>query len=135
MNGVPLPAVKAPSVNDSVKQDVCMLSTNAEDSPSNFEVVTKYANPLNQKNLKVQLQVSSDNLLTRKNAEIYSGLGLDVSPSSSLDGSPTDSDGLSHEPLDAPYESPTSILQVNHRTGSFLSSLYVYIYMFIYLVN
>ncbi|KAM7495899.1 hypothetical protein LguiA_020313 [Lonicera macranthoides] len=103
VNGVPLPAVKAPSVNDSVKQDVCLLSTNAE---------AKYANPLDQKNLKVQIQMSSNNPLTRKNAEIYSGLGLDVSPSSSLDGSPTDSDGLSHEPLDAPYESPTSILQI-----------------------
>jgi hypothetical protein len=55
-----------------------------------------------------------DDLLTRKNAAIYSGLGLDVSPSSSLDDSPSESEGISRGPLDAPFESPTSILKVNY---------------------
>ncbi|KAA8543137.1 hypothetical protein F0562_021368 [Nyssa sinensis] len=79
-----MPPMRAPSVNDSVKRD---------------------------KSLKVRIKVGSDNLSIRKNAEIYSGLGLDVSPSS-LDDSPTDSEGLSCEPQDAPDESPTSILQI-----------------------
>lgn len=67
-----------------------------------------------QKTLKVRIKVGSDNLSTRKNAAIYSGLGLDDSPSSSLDDSPSESEGISHERPDAPFESPTSILQVNH---------------------
>lgn len=67
-----------------------------------------------QKTLKVRIKVGSDNLSTRKNAAIYNGLGLDDSPSSSLDDSPSESEGISHECRDASFESPTSILQVNH---------------------
>ncbi|MCI82954.1 MORC family CW-type zinc finger protein 4, partial [Trifolium medium] len=55
--------------------------------------------------------MGTDDLLTPKNAAIYSGLGLDVSPSSSLDDSPSESEGISRGPLDAPFESPTSILK------------------------
>jgi hypothetical protein len=62
--------------------------------------------------LKVRIKVGSDNLSTQKNAAIYSGLGLDVSPSSSLDDSPSESDEMSHEPQDACLESPAHILQV-----------------------
>jgi hypothetical protein len=65
-----------------------------------------------QKMLKVRIKVGSDNLSTQKNAAIYSGLGLDVSPSSSLDDSPSESDEMSHEPQDARLESPAHILQV-----------------------
>ncbi|KAF5935016.1 hypothetical protein HYC85_026145 [Camellia sinensis] len=68
--------------------------------------------PSDQKTLKVQIKVGYDNLSTQKNAEIYTGLGLDISSSSSLNESPTGSEGFSHEPLDAPEESPTSILQI-----------------------
>ncbi|GJY27876.1 hypothetical protein Tco_0403643, partial [Tanacetum coccineum] len=65
--------------------------------------------------LKVRIRVGSDNLSTRKKAEIYSGLGLDVSPSSSLEASPADSDDFCHAPRDTPcHESPTSILEVKH---------------------
>ena len=78
-----------------------------------------------QKTLKVRIKVGSDNLSTRKNAAIYSGLGLDDSPSSSLDESPSESEGISHERQDAPFESPTSILQVNNLLA-ILSSLLVH---------
>jgi hypothetical protein len=105
LNTVPVTAAKAPFVNDSFPS-----SSHAEDYPSRIES-TKSAHSVDQKNLKVRIRIKPDNSLTRKKAEIYSGLGLDVSPSSSLDGSLVDSDGVSHEPLAAPYESPTSILQ------------------------
>lgn len=65
-----------------------------------------------QISLKVRIKMGSDNLSTRKNDEIYCGLGLDVSPSSSLDDSPSESEGISRELQDGPFESPTSILQV-----------------------
>ncbi|GMJ01086.1 hypothetical protein HRI_003777800 [Hibiscus trionum] len=56
--------------------------------------------------------MSSGNLLMQKNADIYRILGLDVSPSSSLDQSPSESEGMYqefHEPLSV---SPTSILRI-----------------------
>ncbi|BAT78537.1 hypothetical protein VIGAN_02122600, partial [Vigna angularis var. angularis] len=52
---------------------------------------------------------------TRKNDVIYSEIGLDVSPSSSLDDSPSESEGISCDPHEAPFESPTIILQVNYH--------------------
>ncbi|XP_031258978.1 uncharacterized protein LOC116117085 isoform X1 [Pistacia vera] len=106
-----LPALKAPSINDSVKEEVSMASTHAEEYAGRHEFVNKKHFP-DQKTLKVRIKVGSDNLSTQKNAAIYSGLGLDVSPSSSLDDSPSESEGNDREPQDAPFESPTHILMV-----------------------
>ncbi|KAF5937280.1 hypothetical protein HYC85_024786 [Camellia sinensis] len=111
-NAALLPLLRS-SNNDSSKRDIGMSSAHcAEESNSRCELVKNCAQPSDQKTLKVRIKVGSDNLSTQKNAEIYSGLGLDISPSSSLNESPTDSEGFSHEPLDAPEESPTSILQI-----------------------
>lgn len=88
--------------------------TRAEESTLICENLKKPASSSDQKCLKVRIKVGSENLLTQKNAEIYSGLGLDVSPSSSLDDSHDDSEGLSHDLWDASAESPTSIIQVSH---------------------
>ncbi|KAK9280814.1 hypothetical protein L1049_003703 [Liquidambar formosana] len=118
-----LPASKASSVHDSVKRDLCRPSTHAEELTSTFEIANKSLNPPDQKTLKVRIKVGSDNLSTQKNAAIYSGLGLDVSPSSSLDDSPTESEGLSREPQDAPDESPTSILRIMTSFPVLLSPL------------
>ncbi|KAI4341700.1 hypothetical protein MLD38_026393 [Melastoma candidum] len=52
--------------------------------------------------LKVRIKVGSDNLLKQKKAA-YCGLGLDISPSTSVDCSPSESEVL---------ESPMSILQI-----------------------
>lgn len=104
--------LKAPSIHDTVKQDISMSATRTEEPTLRSDLVNKSSNRFDQKTLKVRIKMGSDNLSTRKNAEIYSGLGLDVSPCSSLDGSPTDSEGLSHEPQDTPHESPASILQI-----------------------
>lgn len=57
--------------------------------------------------------MGSGDLSTKKNAVIYSGLGLDISPSSSLDQSPSESEGMYQESQEPLSESPTSILRVN----------------------
>ncbi|XP_074357148.1 cysteine-tryptophan domain-containing zinc finger protein 3-like isoform X1 [Apium graveolens] len=67
--------------------------------------------PSDQKNCKVRIKMVSDVFPTKKNAEIYSGLGLDVSPTSSFEDSPADGD-LACEPQNSPEESPTSILEI-----------------------
>ncbi|KAL3531438.1 hypothetical protein ACH5RR_010760 [Cinchona calisaya] len=105
------PEPRAQSGNDQVNRDVRVLSTNGEEMT--LEVgLEKSTNFSDQKALKFRIKVGVDDLSTRKNAEIYSGLGLDVSPSSSLDDSPTESEGLYHDLQDTPDESPISILQI-----------------------
>ncbi|KOM41685.1 hypothetical protein LR48_Vigan04g188300 [Vigna angularis] len=63
----------------------------------------------------VQIKMDPDNLSTRKNDVIYSEIDLDVSPSSSLDDSPSESEGISCDPHEAPFESPTIILQETQK--------------------
>ncbi|XP_073314730.1 cysteine-tryptophan domain-containing zinc finger protein 3-like isoform X2 [Primulina huaijiensis] len=76
-------------------------------------VIKKSVNPSEQKTLKVRIKVGSDNLSTQKNTEIYGGLGLVVSPSSSLDDNQEATvEKLSGNRLDVPEKSPTSILQI-----------------------
>lgn len=110
-NAGALPALKATSMSDSVKRDACNASTRAEELTSR-DLANKPANQPDQKTLKVRIKVGSDNLSARKNAEIYSGLGLDGSPSSSLENSPSESEELSREPQYGADEYPASILQV-----------------------
>ncbi|KAI3741820.1 hypothetical protein L1987_59498 [Smallanthus sonchifolius] len=99
-----------------VKQEVLTPSARAADkftSNGQQSINNIIGNACDQKSLKVRIKVGSDNLSTRKNAEIYSGLGLDVSPSSSFEASPINSDDLCHVANDIPREeSPTSILEM-----------------------
>ncbi|KAK7270216.1 hypothetical protein RIF29_23209 [Crotalaria pallida] len=119
-----LPAVKAPLVDDAVTQEKCMMTTGAEAFTSKYESLTKKPTSISdQKTLKVRIKMGPDNLPTRKNAAIYSGLGLDVSPSSSPDDSHSESEGLCREPHDAPFESPASILQIMTAFPTLLSPL------------
>ncbi|CAL5397529.1 unnamed protein product [Camellia sinensis] len=111
-NAALLPSLRSFN-NDSSKRDIGMsLEHCVDESSSRCELVKNCAQLSDQKTLKVRTKVGSDNLSTQKNAEIYTGLGLDISPSSLLNESPTNSEGFSREPLDAPEESPTSILQI-----------------------
>lgn len=105
------PAPRAPPFNG--ERNSAVPPTRLEDSNSKIKKVKKPRNASDLKTLKVRIKVGTNNLSTRKNAEIYSGLGLDDSPSSSLDGSPVESEGVSHDLQVSPDESPTSILQVN----------------------
>ncbi|KAF8006595.1 hypothetical protein BT93_K0793 [Corymbia citriodora subsp. variegata] len=98
---------KKTNVENSVKQDGCMPPLQAIEYSD-----SKSANLSDQKMLKVRIKVGADNLSTQKRAAIYSGLGLDVSPTSSLEDSPSESEGMSHEPHDTSFESPTSILRM-----------------------
>lgn len=113
------PEPRAPSGTDEAIQDVRMLSNIVDGMTSKGEL-EKSANFSDGKALKFRIKVGTDNLSTRRNAEIYSGLGLDVSPSSSLEDSPMDSEGLlCHDLQGTPDESPTSILQIMTSVGLF----------------
>lgn len=106
-SGGSVPPPRRSSMNGKLKQEAPTSS-----SLNGQQTVNDFASGSDQKTLKVRIRVGSDNLSTRRNAEIYSGLGLDVSPSSSLEISPVDSDGFFHGPRDGPDESPTSILEM-----------------------
>ncbi|XP_051118486.1 cysteine-tryptophan domain-containing zinc finger protein 3-like [Andrographis paniculata] len=83
------------------------------------------ANSSEQRTLKVRIKVGSENLSMQKNVELYSGLGLVVSPSSSLDDSPATSERHGAKNLHMSEESPTSILQImtSHPQELLLSPL------------
>ncbi|XP_071726650.1 cysteine-tryptophan domain-containing zinc finger protein 3 [Rutidosis leptorrhynchoides] len=100
-----------PSMNGKLKQDMHMSSVKAGDRlTSNGQSLNNFANACDPKSLKVRIKVGSDNLSTRKKAELYSGLGLDDSPSSSLEASPVNNDEFCHN---SPHDdSPTSILEM-----------------------
>uniref|UniRef100_A0A2P2MAH3 CW-type domain-containing protein n=3 Tax=Rhizophora mucronata TaxID=61149 RepID=A0A2P2MAH3_RHIMU len=113
-NAMSLPVSKvSSSLIDSVRKDLRMPSTyTAEELARSHESKNKMpANLIDPKMLKVRIKVGSDNLSTQKNAAIYSGLGLDVSPSSSLGDSPSESVGMSHEPQETSFESPAQIIR------------------------
>lgn len=102
-------------MKDSDNQDLGMTCAHSAKVTPRYESEEKlFTNLADQKTLKVRIKVGSDNLSTQKNAAIYCGLGLDVSPSSSLNDSPSGSEGMSQEPEEIPFESPTTILQVNN---------------------
>ncbi|KAG9443736.1 hypothetical protein H6P81_015076 [Aristolochia fimbriata] len=98
---------------------VSNIAVSSQPSPKH-EAVSKPAHANDQKTLKVRIKVGNDNSLATKNAAIYSGLGLDISPSSSLEDSPDASEDLS------PDESPRTIIQIMTSPilgGYFLSPL------------
>lgn len=109
-----VPTLKAPAANG--KTNSSLQPAQDEDSTSRSELVKKPTNLSDKKAPKLHARIGIKKFSTQKKAEIYSGLGLDVSPSSSLDDSPISSEGLSHDLRDSRYESPTSILQVNALT-------------------
>ncbi|XP_015078197.1 uncharacterized protein LOC107022011 isoform X1 [Solanum pennellii] len=105
-----VPTLKAPAANG--KTNSALQPAQDEDSTSRSELVKKPTNLSDKKAPKLHARIGIKKFSTQKKAEIYSGLGLDVSPSSSLDDSPISSEGLSHDLKDSRYESPTSILQI-----------------------
>ncbi|RVX22069.1 hypothetical protein CK203_001527 [Vitis vinifera] len=103
---------RVPSGNISVKQDSFLPSAPVmEMSPSKHGTSNKLVNPTGRRVPKVRIKVGSVSA-EKKNAEIYSGLGLDNSPSSSLGNSPDESGGMPLESQETLQESPTSILQI-----------------------
>ncbi|WOG87318.1 hypothetical protein DCAR_0206541 [Daucus carota subsp. sativus] len=97
-----LPVSRASPVDNCVTQAATMPLTSAKNKSNSHS---------DQKNYKVRIRRLSDNWSTKKKSEIYSGLGLDVSPTSSFEDSPTDGE-LAREPQNLPEFSPTSILEI-----------------------
>lgn len=118
-------------MNDAIRREVSITSTQHDELASRCEFANKKAvNPPDLKTLKLRIKMGSDNLSTQKNAAIYSGLGLDVSPSSSLEESPSESEGMYREIQEPSFESPTSILQVNPSLTILLIFSYMKCFLF-----
>ncbi|ESW35075.1 hypothetical protein PHAVU_001G204500 [Phaseolus vulgaris] len=123
-NSSGIAANKGLYLNDGTHQEKYLITTNVDTSTSKHESLNKkITSTSDQKTLKVRIKMGPDNLSTRKNAAIYSEIGLDVSPSSSLDDSPSESEGISRGPQEAPFESPTIILQIMTDLPQLLSPL------------
>ncbi len=102
---------RAPSGDVPLKKDLSLRSTQVIEKCSlKNETSNRTNNPTDHRTLKVRIKMSSDNM-ARKNA-IYSGLGLDDSPSSSSGNSPEESGGVPPVTQESVKESPTNIIQV-----------------------
>lgn len=98
---------RVPSGSIPLKKESCLRSTQVTEKCSlKNESSKRSSNLTDQRTLKFRIKMGSDNM-AQKNA-IYSGLGLDDSPSSSLGNSPVKGGGLPP----AFQESPSSIIQV-----------------------
>ncbi|KAG1371227.1 hypothetical protein COCNU_16G003210 [Cocos nucifera] len=102
----------APPLGNSSKKDMGMSTHNNEEPNPQHDSMNKPFNGSDRKTLKVRIKVGPDNMLAKNNAAIYSGLGLDMSPSSSLEDSPDWNGGLSVQFHHMPDESPRTILQM-----------------------
>lgn len=115
-----LPELRNSSVDSLSK--VC----NSRNYISNHKPLKLSINQSDKKTLKFRIKVGSDNILTEKSAAIYSNLGLDMSPSSSSDGSHTEWEGNSPDSHSRQSESPSCIIKVN------LFSPFCYLFMCIF---
>ncbi|KAL4290579.1 hypothetical protein GQ457_14G014430 [Hibiscus cannabinus] len=101
-----------PSGRITAKHDSYLSFNHVAEKPALKDESFKRAEiPTDQKTLKVRIKVGSDTKV-QKNAAIYSGLGLDDSPSSSCGNSPEESGGTVMASPGTTNESPTKILQV-----------------------
>jgi hypothetical protein len=105
---------RVPSTDNLVKKETLTSGPSSRELPTQKQNFSKNSvgGSTDQKTLKVRIKVGNENALRRKNAAIYSGLGLDISPSSSLEASSGGSAGPSAESRGIPGESPQSILEV-----------------------
>ncbi|TKY54131.1 MORC family CW-type zinc finger protein 4 [Spatholobus suberectus] len=110
-NAHPFRNLRVPSVDDSVKNTGISSNKVIEKCTWKNDCANKSENLTDQRTLKFRIKVKSD-ILAKKNAEIYSGLGLDDSPSSSMENSQEESEDMPHASQETPEESPTGIVQV-----------------------
>ncbi|KAJ1427281.1 Zinc finger, CW-type [Sesbania bispinosa] len=111
-NAPPFHNLRAPSVGCSTKKDTG-ISSNAEMEKCTLkdDHANKSEKFTDQRPLKLRIKVKSD-ILAKRNAAIYSGLGLDDSPSSSMGNSPEESEVMPPVSQETPEESPIDIVQV-----------------------
>ncbi|KQK21712.1 uncharacterized protein LOC100830897 isoform X2 [Brachypodium distachyon] len=100
------------SSGDLCKKERRSSRNHEKDSVSCSGSLDSSSNGTDHKARKVRIRVGSSNTLVGGNASIYSGLGLDISSSSSMENSPDGLEGLSPEFGNMPYESPRTILQI-----------------------
>lgn len=104
--------LRAPSVDDLWKKERVIPSREvAEKSTLKDDATKKSGNSFDQRTLKFRIKMKS-NILEQKNAAIYSGLGLDNSPSSSMGNSPLESEGMPPVTQANAKDSPADIIQV-----------------------
>ncbi|KAE9594249.1 putative transcription factor & chromatin remodeling CW-Zn family [Lupinus albus] len=104
--------VRAPSVDDSGKKEGVISSSEvSEKSTVKDDTRKKSRNSTDQRTLKFRIKVKSS-IFAQKNAAIYSGLGLDNSPSSSMGNSPMQSEGMLPVSKENVNNSPTEIIKI-----------------------
>ncbi|KAK4283533.1 hypothetical protein QN277_000474 [Acacia crassicarpa] len=103
--------LKAPKVDYSMKKDVGISSNVVVDRfPYKDASTNKSGNSTDQRTLKFRIKMKS-NMPAQNNAAIYSGLGLDNTPSSSMGNSPDEREGMPTPSQEIAEESPTAIIQ------------------------
>ncbi|XP_044333320.1 cysteine-tryptophan domain-containing zinc finger protein 5 isoform X2 [Triticum aestivum] len=93
------------------KDDYCQRTSNGTNGNPQQRMLNRAVNGPEQKAPKIHIKVNNNRHLARNTAAIYSGLGLDISPSSSMDDS-LDGCAGAPEPKNLPDESPHTILQI-----------------------
>uniref|UniRef100_A0A3B5YZI6 CW-type domain-containing protein n=1 Tax=Triticum aestivum TaxID=4565 RepID=A0A3B5YZI6_WHEAT len=93
------------------KDDYCQRTSNGTNGNPQQRMLNRVVNGPEQKAPKIRIKVNNNRHLARNTAAIYSGLGLDISPSSSMDDS-LDGCAGAPEPKNLPDESPHTILQI-----------------------
>eukprot|EP01018_Ginkgo_biloba_P006915 Gb_31926 [translate_table: standard] len=112
-------AIKNPSVSGALASNfaheglMALNGAKCDEASSGTKVtVATSVTGGNQKKLKLRFKVGSDSLLRTKNNAIYSGLGLQLSSSPSLEDSPDKNQKFSTEAEYPPDLSPLSIIQI-----------------------
>ncbi|XP_019439306.1 PREDICTED: uncharacterized protein LOC109345011 isoform X2 [Lupinus angustifolius] len=83
----------------------------ADRSTVKDDTTKKSGNSTDRRTLKLRIKVKP-NIFAQKNGAIYSGLGLDNSPSSSMGNSPVESEGMPTVSKENVNDSPAVIIQV-----------------------
>ncbi|CAN4091790.1 unnamed protein product [Withania somnifera] len=101
---------RVPCGDDSLRQDSYFSAQESNKFPAKREVsMIKSLNPTDQRTLKLRIRVGSDKT-AQKSTALHTSLGL-ISPSSSLENSPTESDEMLSKFQEIHNDSPASILQ------------------------
>ncbi|GAB2277484.1 hypothetical protein Dimus_012191 [Dionaea muscipula] len=105
-------AVQLSSVPGTCSADSLTKCQSSGEYAANRESNCPPRNGSTQNSLKFRVKVVSDNDLPRDNSAIYSRLGLDVSPSASLEDSPSEVNGVSPSMQEMPEGSPSCIIEI-----------------------
>ena len=97
-------------LDSSRKSEYCQISNESNGNPSQL-MLNRAVNGFEHKAPKIRIKVNSNKSLARSTADIYSGLGLDISPSSSSEDNLDGTSGVL-VPEVLPGESPKTIFEV-----------------------